>query len=117
FPVITGVEFGHQQSKIVFPVCCRVGFDLRDQTPGPRYLEYLVTRDCSHRAAESSAGPSGDDRAEAAAGPRLPPWTLPASAAAKSASVPPRAPSPPRTRQTGPGLLRSELAAHRNRRR
>lgn len=44
FPVITGVEFGHQQHKIIFPVGCRVEFDL---TPGRtvlRYLEDLV--DC-----------------------------------------------------------------------
>jgi muramoyltetrapeptide carboxypeptidase len=45
FPVITGVEFGHQQSKIVFPVGCRVEFDLRGQTPALRYLEDLVTLD------------------------------------------------------------------------
>jgi muramoyltetrapeptide carboxypeptidase len=45
FPVITGVEFGHQQSKIVFPVGCRVEFDLRGQRPVLRYLEDLVTLD------------------------------------------------------------------------
>ena len=28
FPVITGVEFGHQQSKITFPIGCRVELDL-----------------------------------------------------------------------------------------
>ena len=37
------VEFGHQQSKIVFPVGCRVEFDLRGQRPVLRYLEDLVT--------------------------------------------------------------------------
>jgi muramoyltetrapeptide carboxypeptidase len=45
FPVITGVEFGHQQSKIVFPVGCRVEFGLGSQTPVLRYLEDLVTLD------------------------------------------------------------------------
>jgi muramoyltetrapeptide carboxypeptidase len=43
FPVITGVEFGHQQSKIVFPVGCRVEFGLRGDSPVLRYLEDLVT--------------------------------------------------------------------------
>jgi muramoyltetrapeptide carboxypeptidase len=45
FPVIAGVEFGHQQSKIVFPVGCRVEFDMRGQRPVLRYLEDLVTLD------------------------------------------------------------------------
>ncbi len=42
FPVITGVPFGHQQTKIVFPVGCRVEFDMRGQRPVLRYLEDLV---------------------------------------------------------------------------
>ncbi len=42
FPVITGVEFGHQQRKIPFPVGCRVEFDLSGQRPVLRYLEDLV---------------------------------------------------------------------------
>jgi muramoyltetrapeptide carboxypeptidase len=42
FPVITGVPFGHQQTKIVFPLGCRVEFDLRGQHPVLRYLENLV---------------------------------------------------------------------------
>ncbi|MGO8960074.1 MAG: S66 peptidase family protein [Streptosporangiaceae bacterium] len=42
FPVITGVRFGHQQTKIVFPVGCRVQFDMRGQRPVLRYLEDLV---------------------------------------------------------------------------
>lgn len=42
FPVITGVGFGHQQTKIVFPVGCQVEFDLRGQRPVLRYLEDLV---------------------------------------------------------------------------
>jgi muramoyltetrapeptide carboxypeptidase len=45
FPVITGVEFGHQHSKIQFPVGCRVEFDLRGEYPVLRYLEELVTLD------------------------------------------------------------------------
>jgi muramoyltetrapeptide carboxypeptidase LdcA involved in peptidoglycan recycling len=45
FPVITGVEFGHQQSKIMFPIGCRVEFGLRGQTRVLRYLEDLVTLD------------------------------------------------------------------------
>jgi muramoyltetrapeptide carboxypeptidase len=45
FPVITGVEFGHQQTKIVFPIGCRVEFDLRSQRPVLRYLEDLVVVD------------------------------------------------------------------------
>jgi muramoyltetrapeptide carboxypeptidase len=43
FPVITGVGFGHQQSKITFPIGCRVEFGLRGQHPVLRYLEDLVT--------------------------------------------------------------------------
>jgi muramoyltetrapeptide carboxypeptidase len=43
FPVITGVGFGHQQSKIQFPIGCRVEFDLRGGQPVLRYLEDLVT--------------------------------------------------------------------------
>jgi muramoyltetrapeptide carboxypeptidase len=43
FPVITGVEVGHQQRKIPLPVGCRVEFDLRGQHPVLRYLEDLVT--------------------------------------------------------------------------
>ncbi|MHB1502317.1 MAG: S66 peptidase family protein [Candidatus Dormibacteria bacterium] len=42
FPVITGVGFGHQQTKIVFPIGCRVEFDLRGERPVLRYLEDLV---------------------------------------------------------------------------
>ncbi len=42
FPVITGVGFGHQQSKILFPVGCRVEFDLSGQQPVLRYLEDLI---------------------------------------------------------------------------
>jgi muramoyltetrapeptide carboxypeptidase len=42
FPVIAGVPFGHQQTKIVLPVGCRVEFDLREQRPVLRYLENLV---------------------------------------------------------------------------
>lgn len=45
FPVITGVEAGHQQRKIPLPVGCRVEFDLRGQHPVLRYLEDLVTVD------------------------------------------------------------------------
>ena len=43
FPVITGVGFGHQQRKIMFPVGCRVEFGLRGPRPVLRYLEDLVT--------------------------------------------------------------------------
>jgi muramoyltetrapeptide carboxypeptidase len=43
FPVIAGAGFGHQQRKIVFPVGCRVEFDLRGAQPVLRYLEDLVT--------------------------------------------------------------------------
>ena len=43
FPVITGVEFGHQERKIQFPVGCRVEFDLGGSRPVLRYLEDLVT--------------------------------------------------------------------------
>jgi muramoyltetrapeptide carboxypeptidase len=42
FPVITGVEFGHQQHKIMFPLGCRVEFGLRGDGPALRYLEDLV---------------------------------------------------------------------------
>lgn len=42
FPVITGVGFGHQQSKILFPVGCRVEFDLSGRQPVLRYLEDLI---------------------------------------------------------------------------
>ncbi len=45
FPVITGVGFGHQQTKIVFPLGCRVEFGLRGPHPVLRYLEDLVTFD------------------------------------------------------------------------
>ena len=45
FPVITGVEFGHQQSKIMFAIGCRVEFGLRGESPVLRYLEDLVTLD------------------------------------------------------------------------
>jgi muramoyltetrapeptide carboxypeptidase len=45
FPVITGVPFGHQQTKIQFPVGCRIEFDLRGPRPVLRYLEDLVTID------------------------------------------------------------------------
>jgi muramoyltetrapeptide carboxypeptidase len=45
FPVIAGVGFGHQQSKIPFPIGCQVEFDLRGQRPVLRYLEDLVTLD------------------------------------------------------------------------
>jgi hypothetical protein len=41
----TGVPFGHQQSKIQFPIGCRVEFDLRGQQPVLRYLEDLVAFD------------------------------------------------------------------------
>lgn len=34
--------FGHQQSKIMFPVGCRVEFDLSGQQPVLRYLEDLI---------------------------------------------------------------------------
>jgi len=43
FPVITGVEFGHQERKIPFPLGCRVEFDLGGRQPVLRYLEDLVT--------------------------------------------------------------------------
>ena len=43
FPVITGVEVGHQQRKIPLPVGCRVEFDLRARQPVLRYLEDFVT--------------------------------------------------------------------------
>jgi muramoyltetrapeptide carboxypeptidase len=43
FPVITGVEFGHQERKIQFPLGCRVEFDLAGPQPVLRYLEDLVT--------------------------------------------------------------------------
>lgn len=42
FPVITGVEFGHQQAKISFPIGCKVEFDLRGARPVLRYTEDLV---------------------------------------------------------------------------
>jgi muramoyltetrapeptide carboxypeptidase len=42
FPVITGVPFGHQQTKIQFPIGCRVAFDLRGAHPVLAYLEDLV---------------------------------------------------------------------------
>ena len=42
FPVITGVGFGHQQHKIMFPLGCRVEFGLRGDSPVLRYLEDLV---------------------------------------------------------------------------
>ncbi len=42
FPVIAGVEFGHQQAKIPFPIGCKVEFDLRGPRPVLRYLEDLV---------------------------------------------------------------------------
>ncbi len=45
FPVITGVPFGHQQTKIQFPIGCRVEFDLRGERPVLRYLEDLVALD------------------------------------------------------------------------
>ncbi|MGP7996480.1 MAG: S66 peptidase family protein [Streptosporangiaceae bacterium] len=43
FPVIAGVEFGHQQRKIHFPLGCRVEFGLDGPYPVLRYLEDLVT--------------------------------------------------------------------------
>jgi muramoyltetrapeptide carboxypeptidase len=43
FPVITGVEFGHQERKIQLPLGCRAEFDLRGPRPVLRYLEDLVT--------------------------------------------------------------------------
>lgn len=43
FPVITGVEVGHQHRKIPVPIGCRVEFDLRGQHPVLRYLEDLVS--------------------------------------------------------------------------
>lgn len=43
FPVITGVELGHQQRKIPFAIGCRAEFDLRGERPVLRYLEDLVT--------------------------------------------------------------------------
>jgi muramoyltetrapeptide carboxypeptidase len=45
FPVITGVEFGHQQRKIQFPLGCQVAFDFGGQRPVLRYLEDLVGLD------------------------------------------------------------------------
>ena len=45
FPVITGIPFGHQQTKIQFPIGCRVEFDLRGERPVLRYLEDLVAPD------------------------------------------------------------------------
>ncbi len=45
FPVIAGVGFGHQQSKIQFPIGCRVEFDLRGPRTVLRYLEDLVVPD------------------------------------------------------------------------
>jgi muramoyltetrapeptide carboxypeptidase len=45
FPVITGVPYGHQETKIQFPIGCRVEFDLRGAHPVLRYLEDLVTTD------------------------------------------------------------------------
>jgi len=43
FPVIIGVEVGHQQRKIPLPIGRRMEFDLRGQHPVLRYLEDLVT--------------------------------------------------------------------------
>jgi muramoyltetrapeptide carboxypeptidase len=43
FPVITAVPYGHQQTKIQFPIGCRVEFDLSGAHPVLRYLEDLVT--------------------------------------------------------------------------
>lgn len=42
FPVIIGVPFGHQQTKLQFPVGCRIEFDLRGSQPVLRYLEDLM---------------------------------------------------------------------------
>jgi muramoyltetrapeptide carboxypeptidase len=42
FPVIAGVEFGHQQAKIPFPIGCEVEFDLYGPRPVLRYREDLV---------------------------------------------------------------------------
>jgi muramoyltetrapeptide carboxypeptidase len=42
FPVLAGVEFRHQQRKIVFPIGCQVEFDMRGQCPVLPYLEDLV---------------------------------------------------------------------------
>jgi muramoyltetrapeptide carboxypeptidase len=42
FPVITGVPFGHQRTKICFPLGCRVEFDFSGRQPVLRYLEDLV---------------------------------------------------------------------------
>jgi len=42
FPVIAGVPFGHQQTKIQFPIGCQVEFDLSGGQPVLRYLEDLV---------------------------------------------------------------------------
>jgi muramoyltetrapeptide carboxypeptidase len=43
FPVITGVPYGHQQTKIQFPIGGRVEFDFGGVHPVLRYLEDLVT--------------------------------------------------------------------------
>jgi muramoyltetrapeptide carboxypeptidase len=43
FPVIAGVEFGHQQAKIPFPIGCEVEFDLHGPRPVLRYREDLTT--------------------------------------------------------------------------
>jgi muramoyltetrapeptide carboxypeptidase len=45
FPVIIGVPFGHQPTKIQLPVGCQVEFDLRGPRPLLRYLENLVAID------------------------------------------------------------------------
>jgi muramoyltetrapeptide carboxypeptidase len=58
FPVITGVGFGHQQSKIIFPVGCRLEFDMRGQHPVLRYLEDLVALD-AESADRQGAGLTG----------------------------------------------------------
>jgi muramoyltetrapeptide carboxypeptidase len=42
FPVITGVPFGHQRTKIQLPVGCRIEFGLGAPQPVLRYLEDLV---------------------------------------------------------------------------
>ncbi|WP_157181504.1 S66 peptidase family protein [Actinopolymorpha alba] len=42
FPVVTNVEYGHQSRRILFPVGCRVEFDLHGESPVLRYVDDLV---------------------------------------------------------------------------
>lgn len=42
FPVVAGINFGHQQRKLQLPIGCRVEFDLDGDRSVLRYLEDLV---------------------------------------------------------------------------